>query len=240
MSLTYSQFVAEIQLLSQFNAADPNFTNNLQSCLDYSQDRIYRELNLINTTTSYSGLALTASTRSLNYAAAGINVLENINIITPAGTTNPELGTRNACVPADKSFLDWVYGTPTLTGIPTSFAVFSDKTLLFGPFPDQNYTVELVGTLQITAPVLQLSVSNTTTFLSTYLPDLLVAAAMIQMSGFMKNFGQQSDNPQMAVSWGTQYASLRDSASVEDARRRFRSAGGSSQFPSLLNPPKAA
>lgn len=236
MAFTYDTLKAEIQLLAQFNDADPNFDANFQSCLDYAQDRIYRELTLINTTTSYSSLVLTPSSRVLDYGAAGINVLENVNIITPAGTTNPELGTRVPCVMADKVFLDWVYGSATMTGTPVNFSPFDNNTILFGPFPDMAYTVELVGTLQITSPLLQLTPTNQTTFVSTYLPDLLMAAAMIQMAGFMKDFGQQSDNPQMALSWEQVYSSLRDSASVEDARRRFMSVGGTPELPSPLTP----
>jgi hypothetical protein len=39
---------------------------------------------------------------------------------------------------------------------------------------------------------------STTTILSLYVPDLFVAAAMIFMAGYQKDFGSQSDDPQAA------------------------------------------
>lgn len=231
MSLTYASLQSEIQLLTQYNAADPAFTANFPNALDYAQDRIYRELDLLNTVTSVSSLKTTANLRTFSFSAAGINVLQDVNIITPFTTTNPELGTRNSCTISDKSLLNAVYNSPATVGTPVNFAFLDNQTLLFGPWPDQAYTVELIGTLNVTSPVLQLSPTNTTTFVSTYLPDLLIAGCMIQFTGFMKNFGAQSDNPQMAVSWEDQFSKLRDSAAVEDARRRFQSAGATSEQP---------
>ena len=234
MSLTYSQYVSELQVLTQFNANDPNFMANLPSALDYAQDRISRELNLLNTVVSNTTLALTAGSRNLDITSATMNVMQDINLITPAGTTNPEAGTRNPLVIASKEFLDWTYGSSTGSQLPTYFAMLTDTMILFGPWPDQNYSVELIGT---TRPA-GLSETNTTTWVSTYLPDLLLAASMIFMSGFMKNFGAQSDDPKMAISWESQYTTLRDSANVEDLRRKFQSQGWTSELPSPLTPPR--
>ena len=232
MSLTYSQYVAEMLVLTQYNANDPNFTQNLPSALDYAQDRITRELNLLYTVASNSSLALTAGTRSLNISGLNLNVLSDLNIITPATQTNPEIGTRNPATIADKSYLNLVYNSPTITGIPESFAFLDENTLLFGPFPDANYTVEVIGTYRQPG----LSSMNTTTWISTNIPDLLLAASMVFMSGFMKNFGAQSDDPKMAVSWESQYQTLRDSVGVEDAMRKFKATGYTSDLPTAYNP----
>jgi hypothetical protein len=233
-ALTYSSFVNQIQVLTEFNAADPNFTAALPGAISYAEDRINRELNLLTTVASNSSLHLTAGSRQLAFSTANVNVLKQVNVITPYTTTNPELGTRNPVTPVDESFLDLVYGSAANPGVPANFAMLDNKTLLFGPFPDQNYTVELVGTIWMTP----LSTNNTTTWISTYLPDLMTAAAMIYMTGFMRNFGAQSDDPQMGLSWEAQYSSLRDSASVEEQRRKFQSAGWTSSMPSPATPPR--
>lgn len=234
MSLTYNQYSTELAALCQFNAADPFFTTNLPSTLDYAQDRISRELNLLNTVVSNTTLALTSGSRKLDITSATMNVMQDINLVTPAGTTNPELGSRNPLTIASKEFLDWTYGSSVGSAIPNYFAMLTDTEILFGPWPDQNYTVELIGS---TRP-LGLSNTNQTTWVSTYLPDLLLAASMVFMAGAMKNFGAQADDPKMAVSWESQYTTLRDSANVEDLRRKFQSQGWTSELPSPLTPPR--
>lgn len=234
MSLNYAQYVAEMASLCQFNPSDPFFVQQLPSAIDYATDRINRELNLLTTVAANSSLALTAGTRTLNFSAANINVLTDVNIITPAGQTNPELGARNPVTICDKSYLNAVYNSTAIEGVPINFALLDQQTLLFGPFPDANYTVELYGTVWSTP----LSASNTTTWISTYIPDVFIAASMVFMSGAQKNFAAISDDPQSAMTWEQQYGKLRDSASVEDARRKFMSSGWTSALPSPINPPR--
>ena len=233
-ALTYDSYVAELQVLAQFNSGDPNFTANLPSAISYAEDRINRELDLLNTIASNSSLALSAGSRSLDITEANINVLERLNIVTPASQTSPDNGTRNCCLPVSQDFLDLVFGSNAQKGLPIYFNRQNDHILLFGPAPDQDYTVELVGTIWQTP----LSATNATTWISTFVPDLLIAASMIFMSGFMRNFGSQSDDPRMAQSWETQFGLLIKSAQVEDARRKFKSSGWTSDIPNPINPPR--
>lgn len=236
-ALTYSSYVAELANLSEFNATDPNFVTNLPHAINYAEDRINRELNLLSTVTSNHTLSLTPGSRVLDLTPININVLSQINIITPSTEPNPELGTRNVCIPTTKAFLDAVYNSGSagdIEGLPVNFAMLTDKVILFGPFPNAAYTVEVTGTIWVPP----LSSANNVTWISTYLPELFLAASMVQMSGFMRVFGSQSDDPQMAVSWETTYSSLRDSASAEEARRKFQSSGWTSQLPSPTTPPR--
>jgi hypothetical protein len=103
---------------------------------------------------------------------------------------------------------------------------------MVGPYPDAAYNVELIGTVRPTP----LSPTTTSTWISTYLPDLFLAASMIQMSAFKMNFGAQSDDPKMAQSWETQYVTLRDSAATEDAMRKYYATGWTSDLPNQFNP----
>ena len=232
MALTYATNLTELALLGQFDASDPNFLSNLPSCINYATDRITRELNLLATTTVNTSLALTASSRVLDLTSINPNVVYEINVLTPVGQTNPDTAVRNPLTIATTAYLNQVYGTgPTqsgVTGVPTSFAMLTDTTVWVGPYPDANYHVEVIGT---TRPI-PISGSNASNWISTYLPDLFLAAEMVQLSGYMRNYGSQSDNPQQAVSWEAQYVTLRDSASVEDAMRKYFSTGWTPQLPS--------
>jgi hypothetical protein len=160
-------------------------------------------------------------------------VSEQINVLTPAGTVNPNLGTRNPLLPVTKEFLDAVYGNATSTGVPKYWCPFNDNLFLVGPYPDQQYYVEIVGTYRPAS----LSSSNTTTFISLYLPDVFIMASMVYVSGYQRNFGRQSDDPAMAQSYESQYQTLLKGAAVEEARKKFEASGWTSQSPTPVATP---
>ena len=82
-----------------------------------------------------------------------------------------------------------------------------------------------------------MAASNQTTFISQYLPDLLIMASMVYISAYQRNFGRQSDDPQMAQSYESQYQTLLKSAAVEEARKKFEGPGWTSQSPSPISSP---
>ena len=57
-------------------------------------------------------------------------------------------------------------------------------------------------------------------------------ASMIFISGYQRNFGRQSDDPQMAQSYESQYLALLKGATVEEYRRKFQASGWTSNSPS--------
>ena len=75
------------------------------------------------------------------------------------------------------------------------------------------------------------------TYISLYLPDLLVAAMMIFMSGFMRAFGAQSDDPAQATSWESEYTKLFASANVFEQRKRYASGAWGSLSPTPIATP---
>jgi len=82
-----------------------------------------------------------------------------------------------------------------------------------------------------------LSSTNTTTFISLYLPDLFLMASMIFVSGFQHNFGRQSDDPAMAQSYEGQYKTLLTGAMIEEARKKFQASAWSSMSPPVAASP---
>lgn len=236
MALTYAQFSNEVLALALLSN-DQNFTTNLPNAIDYAEQRIYRELDLLSTVTRDSSAALTAGTRtfSLPSSIGTFVTVKEINIITPAGTA-ADSGTRNPAVPTSEAMLDLCWGSVTGSTVPRLFAMLDQGTVLFGPWPDQAYKVEVVGTIR-PAP---LSTTNVTTFLSVYLPDLFLQAAMIFVSATKGNFGAMSHSPQEAQSFETQYQSLFKSAMVEELRKKFQGDAWTSQEPSpIAQPPRS-
>lgn len=233
--LTYAQYKTQIATMAVVEETNTAFVEILPQMITYAENRIYRDLDFLFTSTSITGYSLTAGNRVLTIPEGTIVVSEQLNIITPAGQTNPNTNTRNPCLPVTKEYLDAVYGSASSTyrGMPQYFAPFNDNVFYVGPVPDAAYGVEIVGTYRPAS----LSSTNTTTFLSLYLPDLLIMASMIYISAYQRNFGRANDDPQMAVTYESQYKALLQGAMVEEARKKFESSGWSSQSPSVVASP---
>ena len=231
--LTYSQYVTQIATLAVVEETDPAFVTILPQMITYAENRIYRDLDFLFTSIANTDYSTVVGSRQINVPSGTFVVPEQINIITPAGTSNPDLGTRNSLLPCTKEFLDIVYGSASNTGIPRYFCPFDDYTFLLGPYPDAAYTVEIIGTYRPNS----LAAGNPTTFISLYLPDLMIMASMIYVSGYQRNFGRANDDPQMAISYESQYQALLKGAMAEENRKKFEAAAWSSQSQSATATP---
>jgi len=240
--LTYTTYKTQIAQMAVVAEDDPNFLAILPMMIDYTNLRICRDLDLMFTSVSLYGASykLTAANRNLSFSqdlgsGTSFVVSEQINLITPAGQTNPNTATRTPLMPTTKEFLDAVYGSSLSAnlGVPKYFVPFNETLFFVGPVPNADYYVEVVGTIR-PAP---LSAAVPTTFISQYLSDLLVMASMIYISAYQRNFGKESDDPQMAQSYENQYQLLLKSAVVEEARKKFDAAGWSSQSPATVATP---
>lgn len=231
--LTYATYKTQIATMAVVEETDPNFLTILPMMIDYAELRMYRDLDFLFTSTTNSTQACVIGSRQITVPPGTFVVTDQINVITPAGTVDPNAGVRNPLLPTTKEFLDAVYGTPSAPGLPKYYCAFNDNVFLIGPFPDQAYRVEITGTFRPAT----LSAGNPTTFISTYLPDLFVMASMIYISAYQRNFGRANDDPQMAVTYESQYQALLKGAAVEEARKKYESSAWSSQSPSPVATP---
>ena len=209
MSLTYTTYVQQLQVLVASIAPDANFDTILPGCIDYSEQRIYRELDLLQTVVADTSVLTVLGVRQITIPSSFVAV-NGINLIASGSSQ------RIPLTPVSRDVVDrmWPGGT---NGQPEMFAMLTQWTVILGPPPDATYTVETIGTTR-PAP---LSSTNTTTFLTTYLPDLFVAASMVYMSGYQRNLGAQANDPQMGTSWEQQYQNLFKSANAEELRKMF-------------------
>lgn len=249
MSYTYATFQTALALeMVAPNPLDPNFaTNNplfiaiLPTIIDYAEQRCYRELDLLHAETR-QWFAMTPYQRTQSYGAnvalistpspaQQMLIVERVTVQPPNAPIPPPVGLApttggEPIVPSTVDYIDAVYSglfpNPGPVGRPTRFAPLDDQTLVFGPMPDQAYFFVVHGKAR---PVPLYSAApgdgTQTTFLTTVLPDLFLAAAMVAGSGYRHNFGAQSDDPRMAVSWEQQYNELLGSAKNEETRKRF-------------------
>ena len=223
MSLTYTTYVDQVANIMAVDSTTSQFQTMLPGMIDYAEQRIYRELDLLNTVTRDSTLSLTSNNRNfaLPVTANGIFItVQGINVITPAGNV-PETGTRNALQPTTRDFLDTVWNSPGGAAVPKYFAMIDQTDIIVGPWPDDTYNVEVIGTIRPN-PLTQ---SNSSTFLTQYLPDVFLAASLIFAFGYMRDYGGMSDNPQSAQSWENQYQNLIKSANAEELRKKWAGPG---------------
>ena len=254
--LTYDTFVTQLAELAVVPLAagspvatlDADFNTIIPSAIEYAEARICKDLDLLSTTVAATSL-LTASNPqlSLSFATTGGNfiTIQDINVITPVSATIPNNGTRNPVLPVSKEFLQYTWQSATGSTVPQYFAMQGGNIsannqggtgwiLNFGPWPDQNYTIEILGTIR---PSALAPTVNTTTFISTFYPTLMLMASMIYVSGFQRNFGKQSDDPTMALSYEQQYKVLLDSSAVEEARKKFAASAWTAMSPAPVATP---
>lgn len=237
MSLTYTTWLEQLANLMVQDPADAEFLVFVPGCIDYAEQRMYRELDLQVTRVIDTSGTTTAGTQqfTLPTAQGVFVVVEQINLFNPAGTT-AATGSRVPLIGVTKEFINSAWpSNSSNTGTPAWFAPVSNTLYLLAPSPDAQYTAEVVGTIR-PAP---LSATNTTTFLTSYLPDAFMAASMVFATGYQRDFGAQTDNPQASASWEMQYKTLMASAAIEELRKRFMGPAWQSMTPSpVATPPR--
>lgn len=220
MPLTYTTYGQTLVAMMAGRADDANYVTVLPSIIDYAEGRIYRDLDLLSAVVRDATGALQINLRlfTLPVPAAGrFSIVSGVNLLPT--------GDRVQLEPVSLEFIDAAYPNATGAGLPQYFAMLTDQSILVAPAPTSAYTVEVIGQIRPNA----LSASNPTTFLTTYMPELFLAASMIFASAYQKNFGASADDPKMAASWEQQYQALVAVADREEARKKWASASWTSK-----------
>lgn len=142
---------------------------------------------------------------------ADMVVLRELSYYTPAGGT----GTRVQLQRRSITFIRDYWPVSANTAPPIYFTQ-EGGGIFVAPTFDAAYTVEM---FYVSRPV-PFSISNTPTYLSNFYPDLLFFASMLVGSGYLKNYGAASDDPQQAMSWKGLYDGALASAKIEEQRRK--------------------
>lgn len=241
-----TSFKTQIATMAVVDETDSAFLTILPQAITYAENRIYRDLDFMFTSVANTSYSVNQNSRTITVPSNNfyppdngtLVVCEQINLLTPAGATDPDASTRVPLLPTTKEFLDAVYGASASTGQPKYFCPFGDGesayTFLVGPYANATYRLEIVGTYRPAS----LSASNTTTYISLYLPDLMIMATMIYVAAYQRNFSSTAGNdPQMPINYETQYQALLKSAMEEEARKKQEAAAWSSQEPSQFATP---
>jgi hypothetical protein len=240
MALTYASYVSEIATITVISSTilvsgDNNFGPIMPGIIDYAEGRLWRDLDLPAARVTDTSVTCSSGVRTiaLSTTAGTLLNIESLNLLTSAGATS-SFATRVPLTPASKAVIDAIYPSAASSNCaqPEFFARVTDTQINFGPTPDQAYGTEVVATIRPNP----LSAANSTTWLSANVPELMVAAGMIFAAGHMRDFGSQSDNPQMSQSWEAQYNNLLKSMGIDSLRMKFQSQQWTSEIPNPVNP----
>lgn len=232
------------QAPSPYSLADnPDFENSLPMFSQYAEARMYKELIFLATRTTEESSQFTAGNAYLPLALLQnpIIVVEGLAAITPAGSTS-ETGTRWEFDPVSLDMVDMCFPTASITSAPDDasaairyWSMYDNQTIKYGPTMDAAYTASVTG---IFSPTPLSEDENPDTYLTLNWMPQFIACSMISVSGWLRNYGAQADDPKMGLTWQEQYTTLRDSMMMEEQRRRGSATGWSPMGPTIGTPPR--
>lgn len=244
--MDYSGYTSALGNLLQYPIVDAasaspssnaNFNAILPRAIEYTEGRITMDMDFLATRTVNPDTSLTANSRSATLPNANpFFVIQAVNVITPAATS-PQAGQRNPLIMVSLDFINAIWPVEqggVLNAVPEYGTLLNDATLIVAPTPNAAYRLEYIGTIRF----LKLSAANPNNYITLSYSELYLAASMIFMSGFQRDFGSQSDDPKVAQSWEGQYQSLLATAMKEEQRRKSQGTNWSPYSQTPLSTPR--
>lgn len=193
--MTYNDLVARIEALAVARLSeDTALASVLPGLIEGGELRCLRDCDFPS---ARKQAQLTLSTGVASVAVpADLVVPRGAWMVTGAG-----LSVRSEVQRRDPSYLREFWPDNAATGMPRYFAMQDSGAILLAPTPAGAYRLDLDYTFRPAG----LSAGTPTTWLSLRYPDLLLYAVMVLVAGYQRNFGAQTDDPQMPGSWERQY-----------------------------------
>ena len=183
--MTFAELVAKIRNYTEVNA---NVLTDaiVDSMIRDAELRIFREVDAdyareyatanVNINSPYLDLPNATSSSGLTSTRRAIIVR---SFLVFNSNTSPV--TKEYVEPKDTSFI-FEFNSTGATGVPKYYAMWKETTLLMAPTPNLQYQVQLS---YVYTPD-HLSATNTTTYLSDNVPELLLYATLQEAYGFLK------------------------------------------------------
>jgi hypothetical protein len=224
--------------LTQNNAGvwgfvDEPLQNVLPQILSYAEGRIQRDIDALQARSS-NAYTLTQGVNMLTIPITDFLVIETLEAQQLA---NGIVVNSTPLIPVSKEFIQNCYSGVFASGYPKYFAMYGDTfgdgansnvNVLIGPVP--NYAYPILATGVIRMPSLYSYASDgladaSYTYISQWMPDLLIMASMIFVSGFQRNFGANADSKDMPVNYEQQYKTLLMGVIGEENRKKQNGSG---------------
>ena len=181
---TYSELVTQIR---EYTETDSNvFTTVIvNDFIEHAELRIFRDVDL-DVFRKYQTATLTSGDPFISMPGATPTDFEfarYITIFSPSGSLGGLTDNERVYLQKkDTSFISEYAPNRTSTSIPKYYANWDNDTIILAPTPNAAYTIELAYNALPTG----LSSSNTTTWVSTNAPQLLLYACLVEAFKFLK------------------------------------------------------
>lgn len=228
-----------------YSFVDPPLQTILPQALNYAELRIQRDIDFL-TARAPNNYTLTAGSNTLSIPINDFLMVDTIELTQTSGSS---VVNSAPLTPVSREFIQNCYSGLAQSAPPRFFAMYGSAfgdgadaniNILLGPTPNYAYTVRVNGVIRL--PSLALFASAGTadtsyTYISQFLPDLLMMASMVYISAFQRNFSATSDSADMGQSYEKQYQALRLGAISEENRKKFlESAFSSYSTPASATP----
>lgn len=252
--LSYNAYITQIASMAVVTAnevsgvmtfVDAPLQDIVPMILNYAELRIQRDLDLLAGQTSNTYTL----TQGVNVFPLPINDFFTVETIEILQVNGSQVVDATPLLPVSKEFIQNCYGGLSSAGTPQYYAMYGDtfgngaftnNNILLGPPPNFSYPIRITGLTKVPSLMTYavIGVADTQfTYISAYLPDMLVMASMIYISAWQRQFSSTSDDPQMAQTYEKQYQALRLGAlSDENARNLEGSAWTSYTTPTAATP----
>ena len=174
---TYSELVTQIRDYTE-TTSDVLSDTIINDFIEHAEKRIFREVDL-DIFRSYQFATLTVGNPFVSLPGANT---DNIAFVRSAQIYTSASPTREYLEQKDISFMNEYWPNRDTTGKPKYYANWDQDTLYLAPTPNSAYNIELALNKQPTG----LSSSNTTTWVSTNAPKVILYATLCEAFRFLK------------------------------------------------------
>ena len=174
--MTYAELVQKIR---DYTEVDSNVLTStiVDGFISDAEFRILRDVDSDNNR-RYATANLVASNRFID-TPDNLLVIRSAQIIDSDGSSQPD--NREFLEYRDTSFMS-EYNPTGSTGVPKYYSYWDNDTIVVAPTPDATYTIQLNYILKDPG----LSSTNPTTYISTYFPNGLLYACLVEAFSFLK------------------------------------------------------
>ena len=174
---TYSELVTQIRDYTE-TTSDVLSDTIINDFIEHAEKRVFRDVDL-DIFRSYQFATLTVGNPFVSLPGANT---DNIAFVRSAQIYTSASPTRDYLEQKDISFMNQSWPNRDTQGKPKYYAMWDQDTLYLAPTPNSAYNIELALNKQPTG----LSSSNTTTWVSTNAPKVLLYATLCEAFRFLK------------------------------------------------------
>lgn len=241
--MTYADLIVALGVYTQQEVADPSFTAATPTFITLAEQRILRRLDLAASSGENKSLSTSIGGKVLDLSGmTGQTVSDGTPLAYPFPVVVEAIAARVGprWIPfqlVSLDFLNLVWPDDALQAPPAvGFAYYvmqDNQTALLAPTPDAAYPLRIGGQWRPAG----ISASNQTTWLSVFLPDVLIAAVILEAMLYQRDLGDPQ-NPQGVAVWQAKYEDAIKSAATEEAVKKGLGPSFQPFMPApLANPP---